>query len=76
MCIRVYENKRYLGIISVKIPINWNIVFLDDIFFYTQTVPKKSITAFDDKDVGVVVEQIIIAEFDLTVPLSLPEQDV
>jgi hypothetical protein len=51
-----------LDLISVKIPIIGNIVFLDDIFFYTQVDPKGSICTLGDVVVGVTEAQIIIDE--------------
>jgi hypothetical protein len=55
-----------LGLISVKIPIIVNIVFLDDIFFYIQIEPKDSICILGDVVVGVTDAQIIDAEYDGT----------
>ena len=62
MCVRVYEIKRDLELMSGKIPIIRNIVFLDDIFFYTQVEPKDSICMLGDVVVGITEAQIMIEE--------------
>jgi hypothetical protein len=51
-----------LELISGKIPIIGNIVFLDDIFFYKQVEPKGSICTLGDVVVGITEAQITIEE--------------
>jgi hypothetical protein len=51
-----------LGLISVKIPIIGNIVFLDDIFFYEQIVFNEVIVMLGDVVVGTTDVQILTVE--------------
>jgi hypothetical protein len=51
-----------LELISGKIPIIGNIVFLGDIFFYRQVEPKGSICMLGDVVVGITEAQIMIEE--------------
>ena len=51
-----------MGIISFYIPIIWNIVFLDDIFFYIQAEPEGVMVMLGDVVVGTTDAQIKLDE--------------